>query len=160
MDWKEQLKKIRARAEEDLEKEEAEAQALAFYLAEKIENAREIVKDFASVIKARVRVLNQRHKEIDPVSGETFYAGGILVVVRKKRGLLGQLFKRRQEPLIARLKFPHPAAILYQEGFEDCVEFIYSDTSRKATINEFSPEWLKQNLELAYSLFIDERKII
>ena len=159
MDWKEQLKKIRARAEEDLEKEEAQAQALACDLAEKIEEAREIVKEFGSVIKARVRVLNQRHKEINPGSGETFYAGGILIVVRKKRALLGQLFKRKQEPLMARLKFPHPAAIMYQEGFEDCIEFLYSDTSRKATISEFSPQWLKQNLELAYSLFVNERKI-
>lgn len=160
MDWKEQLKKIRARAEENLEKEEAESQTLALDLAEKIEQAREIVKDFASVSKASVKVLNQRHKEIDRETGETFYAGGILIVVRKTTGLLGQFLKRKEQPLIARLRFPHPAAILNQEGFEDCVEFIYSDTSRKATISEFSPEWLKQNLEVAYSLFINEQKIV
>lgn len=160
MDWKEQLKKIRARAEENLEKEEAESQALALDLAEKIEQAREIVKEFASVSKASVKILNQRHKEIDPETGETFYAGGILIVVRKTTGLLGQFLKRKEQPLIARLKFPHPAAILNQEGFEDWVEFIYSDTSRKATISEFSPEWLKQNLEVAYSLFINEQKIV
>jgi len=160
MDWKEQLKKIKARAEENLEREEAESQALALDLAEKIEQAREIVKEFASVSKSRIKLLNQRRKKSDPETGDTFYAGGILIIVRKKRGFLGQLLKRKEEPLIARLQFPHPAAILNQEGFEDCVEFIYSDTSRKASINEFSPDWLKQNLEVAYSLLIDEQKIV
>jgi hypothetical protein len=160
MDWKEQLKKIKAKAEENLEKEEEEAQALALDLAQKIEESREILKEFASVSGARVKLLNRRHKEIDPETGEPYYAGGVLILIRKKAGFLGQFLKKEEEPLIARLKFPHPLAILNQEGFEDSIELIYSDTFKKATIDEFNPDWLKQNLEIAYSLFLDEQKMI
>lgn len=160
MDWMEQLRKIKAKAEEDLEKEEMEAKALALDLAQKIEDSRKILKEFASVSKSRIKFLNQRHKKIDPETGETYYAGGILILIQKKSGFLGQLLKKEEEPLIARLKFPHPVAILNQEGFEDSIEFIYSDTSKKVTINEFNPDWLKQNLEVAYSLFLNEQKMI
>ncbi|MGB2696891.1 MAG: hypothetical protein WBD28_03405 [Candidatus Zixiibacteriota bacterium] len=160
MDWKEHLKKIKSKAEENLEKEEAEAEVLALDLAEKIEESREILKEFASVTRSRIKLLNQRHREIDPDTRETYYAGGVVIYIRKKLGFFGQVFKKEEEPLIAKLKFPHPVAIMNQEGFEDSIEFIYSDTEKKATINEFNPEWLKQNLEVAYSLFINEQKII
>jgi hypothetical protein len=160
MDWKEQIKKIKAKAEENLEKEEAEAQVLALDLARKIEESRKILKEFASVSKCRIKLLNRRHKEIDQETGETYHAGGVLIFVRKKAGLLGQLFRRHEEPLIAVLKFPHPVAILNQEGFEDIVEFSYSDAIKQATINEFTPDWLKQNLQVAYTLFLDEQKIV
>ena len=160
MDWKEHLKKIKTKAEENLEKEEVEAESLAFNLAEKIEESREILREFASVAKSRVKLINQRHKKIDSDTGEAYYAGGVLIVVRKKTGLLGQFFRKKEEPLIARLKFPHPVAIMNQEGFEDSIEFIYSNTEKKTTINEFNTNWLKQNLEVAYSLFINEQKIV
>ncbi len=159
MDWKEQIKKIKARAEENLAKEEAEARDLALDLARKIEDSREILKEFASVSRSRIRLLNQRHKEIDQETGETYYAGGVQILVRKKAGFLSQLLRKKEEPLIAALKFPHPVAIMNQEGFEDSIEFVYSDTSKKATITEFNPDWLKQNLEIAYSLFLNERKM-
>ena len=71
MDWKEQIKKIKARAEENLEKEEAEAHASASDLARKIEDSREILKEFASVSRSRIKLVNQRHKEIDRETGET-----------------------------------------------------------------------------------------
>jgi hypothetical protein len=160
MDWKEHLKKIRARAEENLEKEEEEAEVLALDLADKIEESRKILREFAWVTKSRVKLLNKRHKKIDPDTGEPYYAGGVVINIRKKLGFFGQVFKKEEEPLIARLKFPHPVAIMKQEGFEDSVEFIYSDTEKKTTINEFNTDWLKQNLEVAYSLFINEQKIV
>ncbi len=160
MDWKEHLKRIKAKAEENLEKEEAEAEVMALYLVDKIEESREILREFASVAKSRVKLTNQRHKKIDPDTGEAYYAGGVLFLVRKKTGLFGQFFRKKEEPLIARIRFPHPIAIMNQEGFEDSIEFIYSDTEKKTTINEFNSEWLKQNLEVAYSLFINEQKII
>jgi len=160
MDWMEQIKKIKAKAEKDLEKEEIEAKALAVNLAEKIEDSRTILKEFAKVSKSRIKLLNQRRKKIDPETGETYHAGGILILVRKKAGFLRQLLKKQEEPLIAELEFPHPAAILNQEGFEDAIEFVYSDTSKKATIDEFNPDWLKRNLEVAYSLFLNAQKMI
>jgi hypothetical protein len=160
MDWKEHLKKIKAKAKENLEKEEEEAEVLALDLADKIEESREILREFAWVTRSRIKLLNQRHREIDTDTGEPYYAGGVLIIIRKKTGFFGQLFRKEEEPLIARLKFPHPVAIMNQEGFEDNVEFIYSDTEKKTTINEFNSEWLKQNLEVAYSLFINEQKIV
>ena len=160
MDWKEHLEKIKAKAEENLEKEEVEAKVLALNLAQKIEDSRKILKEFGSVSKSRIKFLNQRRRKIDPDTGEPYHAGGVLIIIQKKLGLFRQILKKQDEPLIACLKFPHPVAILNQEGFEDSIEFIYSDTSRIATISEFTPDWLKQNLEVAYTLFLNEQKMI
>jgi beta-galactosidase/beta-glucuronidase len=160
MSWKEKLKKIKTAAQASKEKQKEEASALASRVSYWIEKAEDLAKEFAQVSKAKVKLFNLRHKEIDELTGKKYYTGGVtLEITRQKSSLLNWI--KSDEPaekLIAQIEFPHPEAIKRLEGYEDKIKIIYSNSEKEIPFKEFSLELLKTHLEEAYSCYLSKRK--
>ena len=160
MSWKEKLKKIKTEAQASKEKQKDEASALASRVSYWIEKAEDLAKEFAQVSKAKVKLFNLRHKEIDELTGKKYYTGGVtLEITRQKSSLLNWI--KSDEPaekLIAQIEFPHPEAIKRLEGYEDKIKIIYSNSEKEIPFKEFSLELLKTHLEEAYSCYLSKRK--
>ncbi len=69
MSWKEKLKIIKTEAQSSKEKQKYAAKALASRVSYWIEKAFDLAKEFAQVSKAKVKLFNLRHKEIDELTG-------------------------------------------------------------------------------------------
>ncbi len=160
MSWKEKLKKIKTEAQASKEKQKEEASALASRVSYWIEKAEALAKEFAQVSKAKVKLFNLRHKEIDELTGKKYYTGGVtLEITRQKSSLLNWI--KSDEPvekLIAQIEFPHPEAIKRLEGYEDKIKIIYSNSEKEIPFKEFSFELLKTHLEEAYSCYLEKMK--
>ena len=169
MKWTDRIRQIKNKAELEKKKEKKESEVLAVKLLEKIQESREILKDFALASNACVFYNDQRHKEKDPETGRIYYAGGITLRIEKKKKFFGKLLfplgekvdpallKRKSQ--IARMNFPHPKAIKKKEGYEDAVKFVYADRAKKISLDKFSSHWLKKNLEEAYQYFLSKEKV-
>lgn len=159
MSWKEDLKKIKEKVKKQKNNEKTQAEDLADGLIGKIGESLEILKEFAQVSNAKIKLIDQRHKEIDSEIGKPYYAGGIVILIqgwRRKQSLFQRLFEsRKKKILIACIKFPHPEAIENQEGYENAIIFSYLDVEKKTTIEDFGRKWLKENLEQAYYRFLN-----
>jgi len=159
MSWKEDLKKLKEKVRKQKNNEKTQAEDLADELISKIEESLEILKEFAQVSDAKIKLIDQRHKEIDSEIGKPYYAGGIVISVQRwkeKLSFFKSFFEsKKKKILIAFIKFPHPEAIENQEGYENAIAFSYSDIKKEITIENFTPEWLKENLEQAYYHFLN-----
>jgi hypothetical protein len=160
MNWKERLNKIKTEAQTSRQRKKAEALELFSQLSELIDASEDLAREFSSVSKAKVRLFNQRHKEIDEVTGKKYYTGGIILEIFKPKKPLAGWFRSEEpeEKLIAQIEFPHPEAIRRLEGFEDKIRILYSHTEKEIPLKEFSPEVLKTHLEEAYSYFLSRLK--
>ncbi|MDP3025760.1 MAG: hypothetical protein Q8O10_09535 [candidate division Zixibacteria bacterium] len=160
MSWKDRLKKIKSEAQSSRERKKEEALELSGQVTDLIEAAEDLAKEFASVSRAKVRLLNQRHKEIDEVTGKKYYSGGIVLQVSKRKSSISHWLKSEEseEKIIFQVEFPHPEAIRRLEGFEDKIKILYSHTEKEIPLKEFSPEALKTLLEEAYSYFLSKLK--
>jgi hypothetical protein len=159
MSWKEDLRKLKEKVSKQKNNEKTQAEDLADELIDKIGESLEILKEFAQVSNAKIKLTDQRHKEIDAEIGRPYYAGNIIISVqgwKEKSSLFKSLFEfKKKKILIAQIKFPHPEAIENQEGYENTIAFSYSDLKKETTIENFTPEWLKENLEQAYYHFLN-----
>ncbi|HEX9912276.1 MAG TPA: hypothetical protein VGB01_03405 [candidate division Zixibacteria bacterium] len=160
MSWKEKLKKIKTEAQTSKEKQKDEASALASRVGYWIEKAEDLAKEFAQVSKAKVRLFNLRHKEIDELTGKKYYTGGVILEINRQKSSLLNWLKPDEpvEKLIAQIEFPHPEAIKRLEGYEDKIKIIYSHTEKEMTFKDFSLELLKTHLEEAYSYYLSKMK--
>jgi len=160
MSWKDRLKKIKSEAQSSRERKKEEAIELSGQVTDLIEAAEDLAKEFASVSKAKVRLLNHRHKEIDEVTGKKYYSGGIVLQVFKRKSLISHWLKSEEpeEKLIFQVEFPHPEAIRRLEGFEDKIRVLYSPAEKEIPLKEFSLDALKTHLEEAYSYFLSKLK--
>jgi len=160
MSWKDRLKKIKSEAQSSRERKKEEALELSGQVTDLIEAAEDLAKEFATVSRAKVRLLNQRHKEIDEFTGKKYYSGGIVLQVFRRKNPISHWLKSEEpeEKLIFQVEFPHPEAIRRLEGFEDKIRILYSHTEKEITLKEFSPEALKIHLEEAYSYFLSKLK--
>ena len=160
MSWKDRLQKIKTDAKTSRERKKEEALALSSQVSYLIDESEDLAREFASVSRAKVRLLNQRHKEIDEVTGKKYYCGGIILQVFKRKNSISHWLKSEEpeEMLILQVEFPHPDAIRRLEGFEDKVKILYSHTEKEIPFKEFSPEVLKIHLEEAYSYFLSKLK--
>jgi uncharacterized protein YjbJ (UPF0337 family) len=159
MSWKEDLKKLKEKVRKQKSNEKTQAEDLADELIGKIGESLEILKEFAQVSNAKIKLIDRRHKEIDSEIGKPYYAGNIIISVqgwKEKPSVFKSLFEfKKKKILIAQIKFPHPEAIENQEGYENAIAFSYSDIKKEITIENFTPEWLKENLEQAYYHFLN-----
>ena len=160
MSWKDRLQKIKTEAKASRERKKEEALALHNQVSLLIDESEDLAREFASVSKAKVQLLNQRHKEIDEVTGKKYYSGGIILQVFKRKSMISHWLKSEEpeEKLIFQVEFPHPEAIRRLEGFEDKIRILYSHTEKEIPLKEFSPETLKTHLEEAYSYYLSKLK--
>jgi hypothetical protein len=160
MSWKDRLKKLKTDAQASRQRKKEEAIELSGQVTDLIEAAEDLAKEFTSVSRTKVRLFNQRHKEIDDVTGKKYYTGGIILEIFKAKSPLAGWLKPEEpeEKLIAQIEFPHPEAIRRLEGFEDKIRILYSHTEKEIPLKEFSPEILKTYLEEAYSYFLSRLK--
>jgi hypothetical protein len=160
MSWKDRLQKIKTEAQSSRERKKEEALELSGQVTDLIEAAEDLAKEFASVSRTKVRLLNQRHKEIDEVTGKKYYSGGVVLQVFKRKSSISHWLKSEEaeEKVIFQVEFPHPEAIRRLEGFEDKIKILYSHTEKEILLKEFSPESLKTHLEEAYSYFLSKLK--
>jgi len=160
MSWKDRLQKIKTEAQTSRERKKEEALALHNQVSLLIDASEDLAREFASVSKAKVRLLNQRHKEIDEVTGKKYYSGGVVLQVFKRKSSISHWLKSEEpdEKIIFQVEFPHPEAIRRLEGFEDKIKILYSHTEKEILLKEFSPEALKTHLEEAYSYFLSKLK--
>jgi len=160
MSWKDRLQKIKTEAKVSRERKKEEALALHNQVSLLIDESEDLAREFASVSKAKVQLLNQRHKEIDEVTGKKYYSGGIILQVFKRKSMISHWLKSEEpeEKLIFQVEFPHPEAIRRLEGFEDKIRILYSHTEKEIPLKEFSPETLKTHLEEAYSYYLSKLK--
>jgi len=160
MSWKDRLQKIKTEAQASRERKKEEALELSGQVTELIETAEDLAKEFSSVSRTKVRLLNQRHKEIDEVTGKKYYSGGIILEIFKPKNPFAGWLKSEEpeEMLILQVEFPHPEAIRRLEGFEDKIKILYSHTEKEIPLKEFSPETLRTHLEEAYSYFLSKLK--
>jgi len=161
MSWKDRLQKIKTEAQASKERQKEESKALASQVNNLIEEAEDLTKEFAQVSKAKVKLIDQRHKEIDELTGKKYYSGGVILqIFQQKSSLLGW-FKSEEpeEKLIAQIEFPHPSAIKRLEGFEDKIKIEYSNIEKEIPLQEFTLELLKTHLEEAYSYFLSKMKM-
>lgn len=161
MDWKERLHKIKSEAKASRQKQKEEARSLAEHLNDLIDEAEDLAREFAQVSKAKVRLLNLRHQEIDQFSGKKYYTGGVVLEIFKPKSSILGWFKSEEpeERIIAQVEFPHPSAIKKLEGFEDKIKIEYSGEEKEIPFEEFDLELLKTHLEEAYSYFLSKTKI-
>jgi len=73
MSWKDRLQKIKIEAQTSRERKKEEALALHNQVSLLIDASEDLAREFASVSKAKVRLFNQRHKEIDEVTGKKYH---------------------------------------------------------------------------------------
>lgn len=160
MSWKERLQKIKTEAQTSRERKKEEALALHNQVSLLIDASEDLAREFASVSKAKVQLLNQRHKEIDEATGKKYYSGGVVLQVFKRRSSISHWLKSEEpeEKLIFQVEFPHPEAIRRLEGFEDKIRILYSHTEKEIPLKEFSLEALKTHLEEAYSYYLSKLK--
>ncbi len=160
MSWKDRLQKIKTEAQASRERKKEEALTLHNQVSLLIDASEDLAREFASVSKAKVQLLNQRHKEIDEATGKKYYSGGVVLQVFKRRSSISHWLKSEEpeEKLIFQVEFPHPEAIRRLEGFEDKIRILYSHTEKEIPLKEFSPEALKTHLEEAYSYFLSRLK--
>lgn len=160
MSWKEKLKKIKTEAQASKEKQKDEASALASRVGYWIEKAEDLAKEFAQVSKAKARLFNLRHKEIDELTGKKYYTGGVILEITKQKSSLLNWLKPDEpaEKLIAQIEFPHPEAIKRLEGYEDKIKIIYYNSEKEITFKDFNLELLKTHLEEAYSCYLAKTK--
>jgi len=161
MNWKDRLHKIKTEAKASEEKQKEEAKALAIQMNNLIDKAEDLAREFAQVSKAKVRLINQRHKEIDEFTGKKYYTGGVILEIFKQRSFLSGWFQSEEpeEKLIAQIEFPHPSAIKRLEGFEDKIKIEYSSIEKEIPLEEFNLELFKTQLEEAYSFFLSKTKM-
>ncbi len=160
MSWKDRLQKIKTEARASRERKKGEALELSGQVSELIEAAEDLAKEFASVSRTKVRLLNLRHKEVDELTGKKYYAGGIsLQIFKPKSPISGWLkLQEPEEKLIVEIEFPHPEAIRKSEGFVDRVMILVPHSEKEIPLKEFTLEILKIHLEEAYSLFLSKQK--
>jgi hypothetical protein len=160
MSWKDRIQKIKTEAQASRERKKEEALELSVQVTDLIEAAEDLAKEFSSVSKAKVRLFNQRHKEIDEVTGKKYHTGGIILEVFKPKSSIAGWFKSEEpeEKFIFQVEFPHPEAIRRLEPFEDKIRILYSHTEKEIPLKEFSTETLKTHLEEAYSYYLSKLK--
>lgn len=160
MSWKDRLQKIKTEARASRERKKEEALDLSGQLAELIETAQDLAQEFASVSKTKVRLLNERHREIDEATGRKYYAGGVILQIFKRKSSISGWLKggESEEKLIFQVEFPHPEAIRRLEAFEDKIKIRSPITEKEISLKEFSTEVFKTHLEEAYSYFLSKTK--
>ena len=160
MTWKDRLQKIKTEAKASRERRKEEAIELSGRVNELIEEVEDLAKQFSSVSKAKVRLFNQRHKQIDEITGKKYYTGGIILEIYKPKSSLSGWLKSEEpeERLILQVEFPHPEAIRRLEGYEDRVKIFGSRTEKEIPLKEFSPDIFKIQLEEAYSYYLSKLK--
>ena len=160
MNWKNRIQKIKSEAKISKEKQKEEAKALANLMNDLIDESEDLAKEFTQISKAKVRLINDRHKEIDETSGKKYYAGGIILVIYKPKGFFRGWFKsiEPEDRIIFQIEFPHPSAIKKLEEFEDIIKIEYSNIEKEIPLEEFNLELFKTHLEEAYSFFLSKRK--
>jgi hypothetical protein len=160
MSWKDRLQKIKTEAQASRERKKEEALELSDQVTDLIEATEDLAKEFSSVSKTKVRLFNQRHKEIDEVTGKKYHTGGIILEVFKPKSSISGWFRSEEpeEKFIFEVEFPHPEAIRRLEGYEDKIRILYSHTEKEIPLKEFSPEIFKIHLEEAYSYYLSKLK--
>jgi len=160
MNWKDRLKEIKTEAQASRKRKKEEALELCSQVSELIDASEDLAREFSSVSRTKVRLFNQRHKEMDEATGKKYHTGGIILEVLKPKTSISGWFKSEEpeEKFIFQVEFPHPEAIRRLEPFEDKIRILYSSTEKEITLKEFSPEILKIHLEEAYSYYLSKLK--
>jgi hypothetical protein len=158
MSWREKLKKIKEEEKEKKEKAKEIAHHLAEELSLHIENAHETASEFASVVYAKVRFIDQRHKEFDPETKKHFHTGGILLKIEKSEPILKTILEKAKPKTILKIQFPHPKALEKREGYDENVYLTYGGNTKILHWKRYSLLWLKNHLEEAYRFYLEQRK--
>ncbi|MCJ7507940.1 MAG: hypothetical protein MUO85_04325 [candidate division Zixibacteria bacterium] len=159
MRWKEKLRKLKEEAKSKKVEQKLEHQILAEKVTEDIEECLFVLEEFSSITNSEIKFIDNRHMEKDEQTGKKYFAGGITLIVERRKRLSEKIFRlpEKRSRIIALVKFPHPKAIRKMEGYEDSVKFVYSDIARKLPLSQFNSQWLKDNLEEAYQYFLNQQ---